>query len=821
MKGLLFFALLTWTGSLFAQTQADSLDIPAPFVTNPVELLKGRNAGVQVISSAAAPGMEPAVYIRGAGATPSSRPLYLVDGVRVESLNGISPEDVESVEALRNGTALTLYGPDAADGVVLVKTRRANRSGFHASYSVQVLFQQIAWVPENITVDQYNEWRTRNGYTPLYGMTNLNVADETEPSFSHQHHLALQWSGPRLNAYAGLSYLDLDSPLRGKNGLRRYTGSWSLTWTPLSWIRVTTAGNYGKGSSPMANSSTWDHWQATVRSAMIDPSAPRKKGAGHYDHSTLSGSAEMEVHPVAGLFFRAEGGYSRDGLNAAQLGWWQEDGPVSFHGNTDERIKWHWKAEAGYETRIGDSHLVQVDLSFQNRVEKFDLFSANGELTSSQAATAGKDVPTFLDNIIVPEMARFRESEMKEMNHLLTASPYRWYWQWRDMTVHAGYTWENGIRADGALIRSRAFDGTGEGPLNGWSLSGDLNLIHLLRQRVSLPAWCREWSLRGSLGQTDRILRTRAFSVFEYTRNGDEVMIVSDSVLPDLPRSPYQGSVVRAARREIGMDTRFQLDHSELSFSITRFSNDDDARARMSTPTGLSFFLDYAIRNKGWELDGTWKGGRGDFHFSAGGNLTFYSNMVVSDEKEMSVVGFPWSWLNNSQLLAKNGDPVGVVRLYPFVPDSDGSLPWAVGLEPSYTGGSFPTVAAGIHGMIGWKQWAIILSGHGHSGNSILCDSLVNSALFKYYLDTYPKEIPVETTTASLFSGRFFRVDQVRLQYEFRSHLRLYASLDNFFLFTSYPGSDPEMALHGTGFGFETASFPTSRRILAGLEIAF
>ena len=132
-----------------------------------------------------------------------------------------------------------------------------------------------------------------------------------------------------------------------------------------------------------------------------------------------------------------------------------------------------------------------------------------------------------------------------------------------------------------------------------------------------------------------------------------------------------------------------------------------------------------------------------------------------------------------------------------------------------------PTVSAGLRAMVGWKQLSLSVSGHGMGGNSIVATHFY-SALRRYYLDTYPDGgYYLMSTTAALFKGSFFRIDQIRLDYMFRSNLRLYASLDNWFLFTRYPGSDPEMALTQESFGLETATYPTSKRVVFGMEVGF
>lgn len=121
-KEFFILALTVWTGPIPAgaqgKAQPDSLEIPVPFVSDVTELLKGRVAGVEVISSVAVPGMESTVFVRGIGSTPSSHPLYIVDGVRVHSMENLSPDDIESVEALRAADGLCVQRPFLAYGPV-------------------------------------------------------------------------------------------------------------------------------------------------------------------------------------------------------------------------------------------------------------------------------------------------------------------------------------------------------------------------------------------------------------------------------------------------------------------------------------------------------------------------------------------------------------------------------------------------------------------------------------------------------------------------------------------------------------------------------
>ena len=81
-------------------------------------------------------------------------------------------------------------------------------------------------------------------------------------------------------------------------------------------------------------------------------------------------------------------------------------------------------------------------------------------------------------------------------------------------------------------------------------------------------------------------------------------------------------------------------------------------------------------------------------------------------------------------------------------------------------------------------------------------------------------------SSAALLNASFFRIDQIRLDYtlpvkRFNGAINLFASLENYFLFTSYPGSDPEYLLDWDNSGVETGSYPSTKRIVTGLKISF
>ena len=90
----------------------------------PSLLLQGKTAGVQVISSSSAPGSSPTIRIRGYSSNVSSDPLYVVDGVRLGDISGLDPNDIASMEVLKDAASAAIYGAEAGNGVVLITTKK-------------------------------------------------------------------------------------------------------------------------------------------------------------------------------------------------------------------------------------------------------------------------------------------------------------------------------------------------------------------------------------------------------------------------------------------------------------------------------------------------------------------------------------------------------------------------------------------------------------------------------------------------------------------------------------------------------------------------
>ena len=93
------------------------------------ESLQGRVAGVNVEQNGGAPGADPIVTIRGSGTLSDSGPLYVIDGMLTGSMSSLNPADIESVNVLKDASAAAIYGSRAANGVIIVTTKKGSYNG--------------------------------------------------------------------------------------------------------------------------------------------------------------------------------------------------------------------------------------------------------------------------------------------------------------------------------------------------------------------------------------------------------------------------------------------------------------------------------------------------------------------------------------------------------------------------------------------------------------------------------------------------------------------------------------------------------------------
>ena len=138
-----------------ATVQVKGDEIAKLNTTNALEAMQSSTPGVQITQSSTQPGKGYKVYIRGIGTTGDSQPLYVIDGVAGGSLDGINPNDIESIDVLKDAASAAIYGSRAANGVILVTTKQGKAGKIELSYNGAIGWSNAYKRPQLLNAQQY------------------------------------------------------------------------------------------------------------------------------------------------------------------------------------------------------------------------------------------------------------------------------------------------------------------------------------------------------------------------------------------------------------------------------------------------------------------------------------------------------------------------------------------------------------------------------------------------------------------------------------------------------------------------------------------
>jgi TonB-linked SusC/RagA family outer membrane protein len=159
------------TGAI-SSLKAKQLD--AQSNTNLGSAIQGKVAGVSVESAGGGPGSGTRIQIRGAGSLNNNTPLILVDDIQVASMNSLSPNDIESIEVLKDAAAAAIYGSRAANGVVIITTKNGKKGDIKVTLDV---FGGVANVTKQLNLLNQEEWaKVSNAAYAAAGKASLPIA---------------------------------------------------------------------------------------------------------------------------------------------------------------------------------------------------------------------------------------------------------------------------------------------------------------------------------------------------------------------------------------------------------------------------------------------------------------------------------------------------------------------------------------------------------------------------------------------------------------------------------------------------------------------
>lgn len=177
--------------------------------------LQGQMAGVEVRSITGEPGQDIQIRVRGAASiNADANPLYVLDGVPVDNLNGVNPGDIESIEVLKDASSSAIYGSRGANGVVLVTTKRGKEGTvkvqFNANWALQQMERKMDLLSGEDWIDFATYWRNQK-YMTDYAGKGANIADDWSTrqriigGVNYDYMPDPRWAQPN---YGGLKLID-------------------------------------------------------------------------------------------------------------------------------------------------------------------------------------------------------------------------------------------------------------------------------------------------------------------------------------------------------------------------------------------------------------------------------------------------------------------------------------------------------------------------------------------------------------------------------------------------------------------------------------
>lgn len=267
------------TGSVESVTGKDLIKRP---VMNTMSALQGLAAGVTVTSTSGQPGKEDeSISIRGIGTLNNSNPLVLIDGV-ASTMNAVSPQDIESISILKDAASASIYGSRAANGVILITTKRAGDGSFRVNVSSNIAIQRMVTQPKFLDAIGYMEMYdlassndTRNMNTGAaggvtygedyidnykakmnldpynYPNTDWQKVTYKQPAIQHIHNVTFSGGTEKLKSLASINYTNQEGVFPDTY-LKRYSvrTNTDYKFTDKFSASVDLSGRYSETSEP-------------------------------------------------------------------------------------------------------------------------------------------------------------------------------------------------------------------------------------------------------------------------------------------------------------------------------------------------------------------------------------------------------------------------------------------------------------------------------------------------------------------------------------------------------------------------------------------
>lgn len=670
------------TGAVEMVTFKDEVNQP---VTNAGQLLYGRFSGVQLTQSSGSPGADgSSIVIRGIGTFGGQSPLIVIDNIQYDDLvafNSLAPSDIESITVLKDASALSIYGSRAANGVVLVTTRRGEVDKFEISYNSYYGVQEATVKPRFLGSVDYatlmNE-KFRNedgpGFIPRYSDPQLeairtgslpdqfvdtNWADEILRQASIQNHnLSFSGGSKKSTFRLSLGYLGQDAIVKSKFKSERYNLSFNINSKLKDWFTLSSVTNafWRHNEGPTGGQNAFDGDNGIIFSFQrTAPTIPLFYSNGQYgvvDGAWLGTNPSLQTaNPLRRGFL---GNYENDAINVSQrIGVTiQLSKNLSFETSGSANIIYTNTSDFS-PTQLLNSFdgdvVIQNDLNNLSNATNFEYTLLNENILRYKKSfnevhnfegLLGHSAIYVKGDGFSGQLSGFPTDNIEEFNGGGVVDPAvsggAFEDTWQSFYGRLNYNYNEKYLAQFSLRRdgsSRFAKGLAYGNFPsasvGWRISKEkfmqnVNVINNLKLRAS-------WGITGN----DRI--GRGIAEQTYNPNQDYVLGDDTTVVGVAITSLANPSIRWEETEQFDLGLDVSLLKNKVEFAAGYFSRDSKDILYTNFPVpgtlgigNLGAQNAASMINEGLELSLNYRGNIGEARFSLGGNMTkFFKNEVT------------------------------------------------------------------------------------------------------------------------------------------------------------------------------------------------
>lgn len=649
-------------------------DIVNLSITRPEQALQGKTAGVQVISAGGSPGAGMKVRIRGVSTNGSSNPLYIVDGVKSGDINYLDPNDIQSMEVLKDAASSAIYGAEGANGVVMITTKTGRAGMSVLNYEIQTGWLSVAKKPTVMATPAYVAYQNEAGRADISTVNNNWLDDIFETGFMQKHHLSYSGGNDKSTFSISGSYLSQDGIITGsRDQFNRYSVRLNSDHKVAKWLKL--GENMAFTHSLRKGVAEDNEYGGVIGSALqLDPTTPvrytdpsqipadvqaiitahptvaRDADGNIYGISTYAngeinnpfvimeygggangpgviqdkilGDVFAEISPVKGLTFT-----SRLGIDLAyqinhrwnKIYYYNDlryNDAASVNENIDAWYTWQWDNFATYTKKIGDHDFtVMAGMSSQEYKHR-----ATG-LYASPMAVGQENYSEF--DYVTSETA-------DNVSGYTSDDRLVGYFGRVSYSYKEKYLLQGNIRRDGASLSKLPKVGR-------WGLFPSFSAGWVASNEDFFPKTFITYAkLRGSWGKNGSLSNLGSYSYVGFiTSNGLQYPLADGTIgIPSEPNSLNNPELTweSSVQTDIGIDLRAWKD--KLSFTVDYYNKKTTDLLTPNTPpyeagNTASFINAGDVVNKGIEFELGLKNNAGELQYSVNLNLATNNNKVT------------------------------------------------------------------------------------------------------------------------------------------------------------------------------------------------